>query len=154
MVACRICVSRNAISRVNPLGRCIQFCLDCSFVSDWDQREEGREGGREGGKEEGRGRGREGRREAQISFDFSFRLRDVRGRKVDRYLQSRMRRHFPEDSFLRYDCVARKLKKQPFIIQCRPSPSSRLSSLVPVYATAFRSRLSLEVHSEKGEHVC
>ena len=51
-----------------------------------------------------------------------------------------------KDSFLIYNCVPHKLKRHPFLKQnadIRHLLDSLVSALV-VYATAFRSKLSLE----------
>ena len=67
-------------------------------------------------------------------------------RKVDSRLQSRIRRHGPKDSFLIYNCVPRKLKRhssQNHNADIRHLLDSLVSALA-VYATAFRSKLSLE----------
>jgi len=67
-------------------------------------------------------------------------------RKVDSQLQSRIRLHVPKDSFLIYNCVPRKLKRHSSQNQnadIRHLLDSLVSALA-VYATAFRSKLSLE----------
>jgi len=67
-------------------------------------------------------------------------------RKVDSQLQSRIRRHVPKDSFLIYNCVPRKLKRHSSQNQnadIRHLLDSLVSALA-VYATAFRSKHSLE----------
>ena len=66
-------------------------------------------------------------------------------RKVDGQLQSRIRLHVPKDSFLIYNCVPRKLKRHSSQNQnadIRHLLDSLVSALA-VYATAFRSKLSL-----------
>ena len=67
-------------------------------------------------------------------------------RKVDSQLQSRIRLHVPKDTFLIYNCVPRKLKRHSSQNQnadIRHLLDSLVSALA-VYATAFRSKLSLE----------
>ena len=74
-------------------------------------------------------------------------------RKVDSQLQSRIRLHVPKDSFLIYNCVPRKLKRHSSQNQnadIRHLLDSLVSALA-VYATAFRSKLSLEGFPQKRE---
>jgi len=72
-------------------------------------------------------------------------------RKVDRQLQSRIRRHVPKDSFLIYNCVPCKLKRHSFL---KPMPTfaifSTLQSLPLQFTTPPYHQMWPQCESMRG----